>query len=132
MNGKLKFYFVAICMITYFQLMYTYRRIKSTMFANHAHELLKAVMKRLAGISEGNCEILYHITHHVLSIMSLKVSKEHDDKVQVNLDKCDKPSNIAKTIGQWLLCVGYMKFGGMQLKNFEEEVHVSFIGKFKV
>ena len=88
-------------------------------------------MEELAGISESHCEILYHITRHVLSIISLKVSKEHGDRDVVSLedlDECDKPSKIVETIGQWLLnksSVGYVKFGGMQLKNFDEEVRVS-------
>ena len=83
------------------------------------------------GISESHCEIMHHITHYVLSVISLKVSKEHGDEVRVNLedlDEIEKPSKVIKTIDQWLLCkecVGHVKFGGSLLKKFEEEVYVS-------
>ena len=88
-------------------------------------------MEELTGISESHCEILYHTTRHVLSIISLKISKEHGDGDGVSLedlDECDRPSKIAETIGQWLLnkaSIGYVKFGGMQLKKFDEEIRVS-------
>ena len=86
-------------------------------------------MEELAGISESHCEILYHTTRYVLSIISLKVSKEHGDGNGVSLedlDECDRLSKVVETIGQWLLKnVGYVKFGGMQLKKFDEEVRVS-------
>ena len=84
---------------------------------------MKALMEELAGISASHCEILHHITHHVLSIMSLEVSKEHGDP-----DEYDKPSKVVETIGQWLQSkagVGHVKFGGFQLKKFDEEVFVS-------
>ena len=90
---------------------------------------MTAIMKKLTRISESHCEILYHITHYVLSIISLKVSKEHGDGYRVNLedlDECDRPSKIVETIGQWLLNnVGYEWFGGMKVKKFDEEVCVS-------
>ena len=88
-------------------------------------------MKELVGISESHCEIMYYITRHVLSVISLKVSKEHADRDGVNLkyvDESDKPSKVIETIDQWLLhkaCVGHVKFGGSHLKKFEEEVCVS-------
>ena len=102
-----------------------------TDFVKIAHELMEAIMRELAGISESHCEILYCITRYVLSVISLKVSKEHGDVVRVNLedlDENDKPSKVIKTIDQWLVhkaCVGHVKFGGFFLKKFEEEVRVS-------
>ena len=90
---------------------------------------MRAIMKKLIGISESHCEILYHITRYVLSIISLKVSKEYGDGYKINLedlDECDRPSKIVETIHQWLLNnVGYVGFDDMKLKKFDEEVHVS-------
>ena len=90
-------------------------------------------MKELEGISENHCEIMHHITRHVLSIISLKVIKEHGDEARVNLedlDEIDKPSKVIGIIEQWLLheaCVGHVKFGGLYLKKFDEEVRVSIL-----
>ena len=90
-------------------------------------------MEELAGISESHCEIMYYITRHVLSVISLKVSKEYGVKARVNLedlDESDKPSKVIETIDQWLVrkaCVGHVKFGGFHLKKFEEEVRVSIL-----
>ena len=88
-------------------------------------------MEELTGISDNHCEILYLTTRYVLSIISLKVSKEHGDGNGVSLedlDECDRLSKVVETIDQWLLnraSVGHVKFGGMQLKKFDEEVRVS-------
>ena len=109
------------------------RRRKLTAFVKVAHELMEAIMKELEGISESHCEIMHHITHHVLSVISLKVSKEHCDEAKVNLedlDEIDKPSKVIETIDRWLehkACVGHVTFGGFHLKKFEEEVRVSIL-----
>ena len=109
----------------------TCRRRTLATFVKIAHELMEAIMRELVGISESHCEILYHITRYVLSVISLKISMEHGDDVGVNLkdlDEIDKPHKVIETIDQWLVhkaCVGHVKFGGFLLKKFEEEVRVS-------
>ena len=109
----------------------TCRKRKLTAFVKIAHEVMEAIMEELVGISESHCEIMHHITHHVLSVISLKVSKEHGDEVRVNLedlDESDKPIKVMKIIEKWLAhkaSVGHVKFGGSHLKKFEEEVRVS-------
>ena len=105
---------------------------KSAVYADCAHELFKVVLEAILGISENNCEIMFHITSHVLFIISHKVSKEHGDKLIARFedkDERDRPSKVVDEISHWLqqkTVVGRM-FGGDQCKKFEEEVHVSVL-----
>lgn len=104
---------------------------KSAVYANYALELMKVVMEAISGVSEDHCEMMFHITRHVIDIISFKVSRKHVDGIIVQLedtDESDKLSKVVDEIDCWLInktVVGHTMFGGAQFKKIEEEVRVS-------
>ena len=91
---------------------------------------MKKVLNMLT-TTESHCEVLGYIINHVLSVLSIfKVKMKDYGDEEVHL--ADEYYNtclarIVDMIDSWLhqkTVIGHVKFGGLKLKNFEEEVRV--------
>lgn len=95
---------------------------------SYTQKLMKTVLNMLT-TTESHCEVLGHIIKHVLSVISLKVKRDCSDE-DVHLADADYKASLTKTVDMidlWLhqkTVIGHMKFGGLKLKKFEEEVRV--------
>lgn len=79
--------------------------------------------------TEIHCEVLGHIINHVLSVISVKVKRDCSDEDVHLVDAYCKAglTRIVDMIDSWLhqkTVIGHVKFGGLKLKKFEEEVRV--------
>ena len=78
--------------------------------------------------TESHCEVLGYIINHVLSVISVKVKRDCSDDVHlVDEDYNASITKIVDTIDSWLhqkTVIGHVRFGGIKLKKFEEEVRV--------
>ena len=97
---------------------------------SYTHKLMKTVLDKLT-TTESHCEVLGYIINHVLSVMSVfKVKiRDYGDEVIHLADEYYNTSlaRIVDMIDSWLhqkTVIGHIKFGGLKLKKFEEEVRV--------
>ena len=115
---------------TNFACVYRMNQRKYSKLRNNAYLIMGGVLDALTGTSENQCQILHHLIDYVLFITSEKFKKQHGDEATVCLEKLDEndwPAKAVEFIGQWLQkVIGHVEFGGVQLKKFEDEVHVSF------
>ena len=91
---------------------------------SYTQKLMKTVLNMLTP-TESHCEVLGYIINHVLSVMSVKVKRDNGDVYLADKDAILK--RIVDMIDSWLhqkTVIGHMKFGGLRLKKFEEEVRV--------
>ena len=95
---------------------------------SYTQKLMKTVLNMLT-TTESHCEVLGHIIKHVLSVISVKVNRDCSDE-DVNLADADYKASLTRIvdmIDSWLhqkIVIGHVKFGGLELKKFEEEVRV--------
>ena len=103
---------------------------KYSKLRNNAYMIMGGVLDALTGTSENQCQILHHLIEYVLLVLLEKTKNQHGDEATVCFEDFDGnvlPAKVVEFIGQWLQkVIGHVEFGGVQLKKFEDEVHVSF------
>lgn len=109
-----------------------YHRIeKRDLLMELTQHLTKAVLTKLNGASKKDCEILNHMVTHFLVVMSNKVEREQGESDSIHVEDLeesnDKPDKLIELIDKWQQkVIGHQRFGGTELKKFEDELRVRF------
>ena len=84
------------------------------------------MLDALTGTSESQCQIVHHLIDYVFFLISERYKRQHGNEAIVKLDGNVWPKKAIELIDMWLQkVIGYTKFGGAQLKQFGDELHVS-------
>ena len=106
-----------------------HRNEKRDLLMECTQRLTKTVLAKLDGASKKHCEILNYMVTHFLWAISKKVKREHGESVSIHVEDLeesnDKPDKLIELIDKWQQkVIGHQRFGGTELKKFEDELRV--------
>ena len=90
---------------------------------------MKSVTDVLTGTSKAHCVILFHLTKHVLCVISM--GREHSSTPKACSEENITTKTVVNVIRDWMCkVIGHTKFGGAELKKFKDELRVCWFSIF--
>ena len=98
---------------------------KCSILGRNAFTLMRSILATLSRASKSQCQILHHIIHYVLFVLSEKIKRQDSDEC---INENDSPAIAVELIDHWLQkVIGHEAFGGAhQSEKISDEVCVSY------